>query len=654
MSRSIGDYVISRKLGAGSFATVYRAQNRVTGLEVAVKAIAKEKLNRKLQENLESEISILKQLRHPNIVKLLDTQQTDRHFFLILEFCAGGDVSRYIRKRGTLSEPTARRFMRQLASGLEFLRQHNLIHRDLKPQNLLLSSDDEFAVVKIADFGFARYIAPQTLVDTLCGSPLYMAPEILKSQKYDAKADLWSVGAILYEVVVGHPPFSGSNHVQLLQNIEKNEVRFPENVPLSPACIDLLKTLLKRNPLERCSFQDFFSHSFVSGASDDSPITPAPPENRDSSSVHRSPPPVPSVPKEITSPISKDESPSIPSSSIASSRAPLPTKDFSEGPIRLGTVDRSQQALGTETTIQNTDPTPTSAAEDAFMEGGASSSRWPKSSAVRQPKTNPFKNAGRVESPGPPMTGSSSSRTAPVSATVVPAAIKQQQLIPAGSSENIDRDYVIIDSGTLLERSAGQTTVQGQGKGSVRQQKGPTQDEVVVTDVVSSCEAQGKRALLFAELGDEKRKAGSIPEAAVLLVKALQDFEGSIVRLRSVSKALTLPSLSIEKVFEWLRIKFLEYLSMAEYLKDRILLQAPEPLPDCAERIVFNHALELARKAAVNECVPSFSVNSKQMYGSAYEMLLTLRDSNCPPSDDSVLTMYAQLFRQRYEECKAE
>ncbi len=139
------------------------------------------------------------------------------------------------------------------------------LQRDLKPQNLLLSDNTPQAVLKIADFGFARHLQQQELANTLCGSPLYMAPEILKSQQYDAKADLWSVGTILYELVVGRPPYNGSNHIVLLQNIERHEARIPATIAkhLSPACIELIYSLLERNPVQRISFEEFFNHPFL-------------------------------------------------------------------------------------------------------------------------------------------------------------------------------------------------------------------------------------------------------------------------------------------------------------------------------------------------------------------------------------------------------
>nr|GMC97587.1 serine/threonine-protein kinase ATG1c-like isoform X2 [Ipomoea batatas] len=136
--------------------------------------------------------------------------------YIVLEYCRGGDLSMYLQKRhGRIPETTAKHFMQQLASGLQVLRENNLIHRDLKPQNLLLSTNDENSILKIADFGFARSLQPRGLAETLCGSPLYMAPEIMQLQKYDAKADLWSVGAILFQLVTGRTPFTGNNQIQV-------------------------------------------------------------------------------------------------------------------------------------------------------------------------------------------------------------------------------------------------------------------------------------------------------------------------------------------------------------------------------------------------------------------------------------------------------
>ncbi|KAH0465463.1 hypothetical protein IEQ34_005566 [Dendrobium chrysotoxum] len=223
--RVVGDYMIGRQIGSGSFSVVWLARHRVNGAEVAASG----------------------------------------RVYLILEYCRGGDLSRYIQKQGKVPEATAKHFMQQLASGLYVLRENNLVHRDLKPQNLLLSSSNENSVLKIADFGFARFLQPRGLAETLCGSPLYMAPEIMQLKKYDAKADLWSVGTILFQLVVGKTPFTGSTQLQLLQNIVKsNDVHFPPESNLSHECIHLCKKLLRQNPVERVSFEEFFNHPFLS------------------------------------------------------------------------------------------------------------------------------------------------------------------------------------------------------------------------------------------------------------------------------------------------------------------------------------------------------------------------------------------------------
>lgn len=263
--RYIGDYKIGKQIGSGSFSVVWHARHKVHGMEVAIKEIVMERLSKKLQESLMSEIVILKNINHPNIIRLHDIIQGPGRVHLVLEYCRGGDLSVYIQRHGKVPEVTAKHFMQQLASGLLVLRENNYIHRDLKPQNLLLSASDDHSVLKIADFGFARSLQPMGLAETLCGSPLYMAPEIMQFQKYDAKADLWSVGAILFQLVTGATPFTGNNQMQLLSNILRStELRFPPDTKdLNSGCVDLCRKLLRRNPVERLTFEEFFNHPFL-------------------------------------------------------------------------------------------------------------------------------------------------------------------------------------------------------------------------------------------------------------------------------------------------------------------------------------------------------------------------------------------------------
>lgn len=302
----IGIYTIGPEIGKGSFATVYKCIDNKTHQPVAIKSVVRSKLKlKKLVENLEIEISILKTMKHPHIVGLLDCTQTSSHFHLVMDYCSMGDLSYFIRKRDQLtkSHPVissllerypspedshglnhilVTHFLKQLASALEFLRLKLLVHRDIKPQNLLLCppahskeifEDGHFAglwelpILKIADFGFARFLPSTSMAETLCGSPLYMAPEILRYEKYNAKADLWSVGAVLYEMSVGKPPFKADNHVQLLKNIEKSNdrIKFPSVSKVPEPLKKLIRSLLKCNPTERISFTEFFNDELIVG-----------------------------------------------------------------------------------------------------------------------------------------------------------------------------------------------------------------------------------------------------------------------------------------------------------------------------------------------------------------------------------------------------
>ncbi|CAZ85214.1 unnamed protein product [Tuber melanosporum] len=239
----VGDFRVGKEIGRGSFAVVFKGHHVKNPKSLAaVKVVQRGKLNRKLLENLESEIQILKKLDHSHIVALKDCSKNDKYIYIVMEYCSVGDLSTYPHVPGSgLHEVVARHFMKQLASALEYLRKFGLVHRDVKPQNLLLDPPAGYdSRTPLADFGFARNLPAASLADTLCGSPLYMAPEILRYEKYDATADL---------------------------KIETkgDTIEFPSSCTASEEIRRLICSLLRRNPLERMSFKEFFSHPVITG-----------------------------------------------------------------------------------------------------------------------------------------------------------------------------------------------------------------------------------------------------------------------------------------------------------------------------------------------------------------------------------------------------
>jgi fused len=171
---------------------------------------------------LRQELHILRKLDHPNIVRLLDAFETDRHMFVVTEL-AQGDLFSILEDDRTLSEEYVRSIARQLVDALHYLHSRRIIHRDMKPQNVLVGRGGR---VKLCDFGFARAMSVRTIVLTsIKGTPLYMSPEVVREQPYDHRADLWALGVILYELVTGEPPFYASSMYTLVTHIVSDPVK---------------------------------------------------------------------------------------------------------------------------------------------------------------------------------------------------------------------------------------------------------------------------------------------------------------------------------------------------------------------------------------------------------------------------------------------
>uniref|UniRef100_A0A8C1R8L5 non-specific serine/threonine protein kinase n=1 Tax=Cyprinus carpio TaxID=7962 RepID=A0A8C1R8L5_CYPCA len=261
---SVGKYEFSRKdlIGHGAFAVVFKGRHKQKhDFEVAVKCINKKNLA-KSQTLLGKEIRILK-------VSFVVTLWVRTGLLAI--------------PKGCLSEDTIRVLLQQLAGAMSVLRSKGIIHRDLKPQNILLSystgrrSNPNNICIKLADFGFARYLQGNTMAATLCGSPMYMAPEVIMSQNYDAKADLWSVGTIIYQCLTGKAPFQASTPQELRQFYERNRSLSP-SIPreTSSHLRNLLLGLLQRNHGERMDFDEFFHHPFLESSTSMKKSSPVP------------------------------------------------------------------------------------------------------------------------------------------------------------------------------------------------------------------------------------------------------------------------------------------------------------------------------------------------------------------------------------------
>ncbi|GAB6031374.1 Serine/threonine-protein kinase plk4 [Chamberlinius hualienensis] len=258
---SIEDYEVGKLLGKGSFAAVYSGICCKTGIEVAIKMIKKDLMQAPgMASRVNQEIAIHIKLNHPSILKLYKYFDDHRHVYLILELCHNGEMDSYIKKHTkVLTEDEARPFMRQIVEGVLYLQSQNIMHRDLKLSNLLLTNDMK---IKIADFGLATQLSRLGESHrTMCGTPNYISPEVAMRRNHGLECDVWSLGCMLYTFFVGRPPFDSTEVKKTLSLVRKAEFLIPNG--LSAEATDLLVSLLQKEPRDRIKLVDVLRHPFM-------------------------------------------------------------------------------------------------------------------------------------------------------------------------------------------------------------------------------------------------------------------------------------------------------------------------------------------------------------------------------------------------------
>jgi calcium-dependent protein kinase len=252
------DYAFGSALGSGSFGTVRSAVHKATGQTRAVKILKKTDQD---QEKLFLEVDILARLSHPNIMQVFEFYNDNTNFYIVSEFCSGGELFDCITEQGVFSEGDAASIMKQILSAICYSHENSIVHRDLKPENILLDDKSMERVLKIIDWGGARYFQRNKKMTSVGGTPYYIAPEVL-SEVYDEKCDVWSCGVILYILLCGYPPFNGETDADIMKAVKKGVFDFPNDEwgKVSKEAKSLISGMLKYEPKGRLSAKECLSH----------------------------------------------------------------------------------------------------------------------------------------------------------------------------------------------------------------------------------------------------------------------------------------------------------------------------------------------------------------------------------------------------------
>lgn len=258
----VGRYELGRTLGEGTFAKVKFARNVETGENVAIKILDKDKvLKHKMIAQIKREISTMKLIRHPNVIRMYEVMASRTKIYIVMELVTGGELFDKIASHGRLKEDDARKYFQQLINAVDYCHSRGVYHRDLKPENLLLDAN---GTLKVSDFGLSalsQQVREDGLLHTTCGTPNYVAPEVINNKGYDgAKADLWSCGVILFVLMAGYLPFEDSNLMALYKKIYKADFSCPSW--FSTSAKKLIKKILDPNPNTRITIAEVINNEW--------------------------------------------------------------------------------------------------------------------------------------------------------------------------------------------------------------------------------------------------------------------------------------------------------------------------------------------------------------------------------------------------------
>jgi len=255
---TLGDFDIGKPLGNGKFGKVYLAREKKTHFIVALKVLFKNQLSKAgVEHQLRREIEIQAHLRHDNILRLYGYFYDQTRIYLILEFAAKGELYKELQKNTRFDEKRSAKYIKSLAAALHYCHVKHVIHRDIKPENLLLDLRGE---LKIADFGWSVH-APHSRRTTLCGTLDYLPPEMIEGKAHDNMVDVWSLGVLMYEFLVGSPPFEAQGHHETYKKISKVDLKFPSHV--SAEARDLISKLLVKEPGARLPLTEVANHPWI-------------------------------------------------------------------------------------------------------------------------------------------------------------------------------------------------------------------------------------------------------------------------------------------------------------------------------------------------------------------------------------------------------